>query len=115
MTSVPFSMGACPGVTRAGSAWRVRNWSKTWTRPPVSETGGRVHVFDQFRTLHAEPARVTPGQAPIEKGTEVIVASMDPDHGYLIVEPLGFSRSALSPQPSAVTEEETLKLQNRDT
>ena len=43
------------------------------------------------------------------------IASMDPDHGYLIVEPLGFSRSALSPQPSAVTEEETLRLQNRDT
>ena len=82
---------------------------------PISETGGRVHVFDQFRTLHAEPARVTPGQAPIEKGTAVIVASMDPDHGYLIVEPLGFSRTAFSPQPSTVSEEETLKLQNRDT
>jgi membrane protein implicated in regulation of membrane protease activity len=81
---------------------------------PVSEVGGRVHVFDQFRTLHVESARVSPGHPPIEKGTEVIVASLDPDHGYLIVEPLGFSRSAISPQPSAVAEEETLKLQNRD-
>src|SRR5207302_3346576 len=81
---------------------------------PISETGGRVHVFDQFRTLHAEPARVTPGQAPIEKGTEVIVASMDPDHGYLIVEPLGFSRTAIMPQPSAVRSEIRLEARNSE-
>jgi membrane protein implicated in regulation of membrane protease activity len=81
---------------------------------PISETGGRVHVFDQFRTLHVESARVSPGHPSIEKGAEVIVASMDPEHGYLIVEPLGFARSAISPQPAAVTEDETLKLRNRD-
>lgn len=67
---------------------------------PVTEAGGRVHLFDQYRTLHVKPARVGPGQAPIEKGTEVIVASIDPERDTLIVEPLGFSRSVRSePHP----------------
>jgi membrane protein implicated in regulation of membrane protease activity len=79
---------------------------------PVSESSGRVHVFDSFRTLHVEPARVSPGQPAIEKGTEVIVASMDPDHGYLIVEPLGFSRSSVRQQPSTVSPDETLQSRN---
>jgi hypothetical protein len=57
----------------------------------VTESGGRVHVFDQFRTLHVTPARVAPGAAPLEKGTEVIVAAMDPQRRFLVVEPLGFS------------------------
>jgi membrane protein implicated in regulation of membrane protease activity len=57
----------------------------------VTGEAGRVHIFDQFRTLHAEAARVVPGTPPIEKGTEVIVAAMDPDRRYLIVEPLGFT------------------------
>jgi hypothetical protein len=57
---------------------------------PVSATAGRVHVYDPYRTLHAEPARTDPGQAPLDKGMDVIVASIDPEHGYLIVEPLGF-------------------------
>ena len=57
----------------------------------VSEETGRVHVFDQYRTLHVTPARVPPGTEPIEKGTDVIIASMDPDRRYVVVEPLGFS------------------------
>jgi hypothetical protein len=57
---------------------------------PVSESGGRVHIYDRFRTLHTEPARVAPGQTAIEKGARVIVVSMDADRRYLIVEPLGF-------------------------
>jgi hypothetical protein len=81
---------------------------------PVSEIGGRVHVFDQFRTLHVEAARVDPGQPPIEKGTEVIVASMNPDQGYLIVEPLGFTRFAINTQPSAVRSEIRLEARNSD-
>jgi hypothetical protein len=60
----------------------------------VSDETGRVHVFDQYRTLHVAPARVAPGTEPIEKGTDVIVASMDPDRRYVVVEPLGFSRKS---------------------
>jgi membrane protein implicated in regulation of membrane protease activity len=58
---------------------------------PVSETGGRVHVYDQFHTLHVASARVTPGAGPMEKGSEAIVVSIDPNNRYLVVEPLGFS------------------------
>jgi membrane protein implicated in regulation of membrane protease activity len=56
---------------------------------PVGETGGRVHIFDHHRTLHSESARIPPGLAPIQKGTEVIVTALDPQRGTLIVEPLG--------------------------
>jgi len=58
---------------------------------PVTEEGGRVHLFDAFRTLHVSPARIAPGHEPLAKGAEIIVAAMDPDHRYVIVEPLGFS------------------------
>jgi len=58
---------------------------------PVSETAGRVHVFDQFRTLHVTPARVRPGAEGLTRGTEIIVASLPPDRHYVIVEPLGFT------------------------
>jgi membrane protein implicated in regulation of membrane protease activity len=63
---------------------------------PVSETAGRVHLYDQFHTLHVASARVAPGSAPIGRGTTVIVASADPDHRYLIVEPLGFATGSKS-------------------
>jgi membrane protein implicated in regulation of membrane protease activity len=65
---------------------------------PVSETGGRIHIYDQYHTLHVAAARLAPGAPPLERGTEVVVASADPDNRYLIVEPLGFSkeRPALS-------------------
>jgi membrane protein implicated in regulation of membrane protease activity len=58
---------------------------------PVSEGAGRIHVRDRFRTLHTLAARVAPGEPPIEKGTDVIIASMDAARRYVIVEPLGFS------------------------
>jgi membrane protein implicated in regulation of membrane protease activity len=81
---------------------------------PITETGGRVHLFDQYRTLHVKPARVRPGQAPIEKGTEVIVASMDPEQGSLIVEPLGFQRSAVSRPPAGVIQKSEREVQVRE-
>jgi membrane protein implicated in regulation of membrane protease activity len=80
----------------------------------VTETGGRVHVFDQYRTLHVKPARVGPGEAPIAKGTEVIVASMEPERGTLIVEPLGFHRSAASSPPSTVSQKSEREVQVRE-
>jgi membrane protein implicated in regulation of membrane protease activity len=58
---------------------------------PVSETAGRVHLRDRFRTLHVKSARLVPGVPPLGKGTEVIVVSIDADHRYVMVEPLGFS------------------------
>jgi hypothetical protein len=67
----------------------------------VTEDGGRIHVFDQFRTLHVTPARVAPGAAPIQKGTEVIVASMDPERRFVVVEPLGFSMEKRTPAETA--------------
>lgn len=57
----------------------------------VSDGAGRVHIYDQHRTLHSLSARVAPGGPTLEKGTDVIVASLDPERRYLIVEPLGFS------------------------
>lgn len=54
---------------------------------PVSETEGRIHVFDAFRTLHVEPARVTPGAANIAKGAGVKVTGISPDGDYVLVTP----------------------------
>jgi hypothetical protein len=88
---------------------------------PVSETGGRVHLFDQYRTLHVKPARVRPGEPPIANGTEVIVASLDLERDTLIVEPLGFQRSAISERQSAIRDSgravnppEEVELRNRE-
>ncbi|HET6384158.1 MAG TPA: hypothetical protein VFJ58_12265 [Armatimonadota bacterium] len=53
---------------------------------PVSETGGRIHVFDQFHTLHVEPARIRSGSAGAEKGAEVLVIGLDPEKKYLLVD-----------------------------
>jgi membrane protein implicated in regulation of membrane protease activity len=81
----------------------------------VSDSSGRVHVFDQFRTLHVASARVASGLPPIGKGTEVIVASMDLERGCVIVEPLGFSmklagqdKKELSPEQTPVSGEQSL-------
>jgi membrane protein implicated in regulation of membrane protease activity len=57
---------------------------------PVTETGGRVHIRDQHRTLHQAAARVAQGHKAVPKGARVIVAAMHPEQEYLIVEPLGF-------------------------
>lgn len=56
----------------------------------VTEGGGRVHIFDQFRTLHVASARVAAGEPPLAKGADVIVAAMDPGGRFVVVEPLGF-------------------------
>lgn len=54
---------------------------------PVSESEGRVHVFDAFRTLHVEPARLAPGAAPLAKGADAKVVGISSDGAYLIVAP----------------------------
>jgi membrane protein implicated in regulation of membrane protease activity len=58
---------------------------------PVSESTGRIHVRDRYRTLHVKPARVAPGAPPIAKSVEVIVASEDAQQRYVVVEPLEFT------------------------
>lgn len=52
---------------------------------PVSESEGRIHVFDAFRTLHVEPARVITGAATVGKGAGVRVTGISPDGDYLLV------------------------------
>lgn len=61
---------------------------------PISETAGRIHIRDRYRTLHVKPARVAPGAAPIAKGVEVIVASEDAQKRYVVVEPLGITTTS---------------------
>lgn len=52
---------------------------------PVSETSGRVMLYDDHGSLHDETCRVTPGSTAIERGRTVMVMDRDPK-GYLIVE-----------------------------
>lgn len=52
---------------------------------PVSETGGRIHIYDEFGTLHDETCRVVAGHPPIVKGRRVLVMDRD-SRGQLIVE-----------------------------
>jgi membrane protein implicated in regulation of membrane protease activity len=68
---------------------------------PVTETTGRVHLYDQYHTLHVMSARVAPGAPSIDKGSEVIIASSGPANRYVMVEPLGFS-TGKEPLPAAL-------------
>jgi hypothetical protein len=52
---------------------------------PVSETGGRIIVYDDFGSLHDETCRVVDGHPPIERGRRVLVMDRD-SHGNLLVE-----------------------------
>jgi hypothetical protein len=52
---------------------------------PVSDTGGRIMVYDDFGSLHDESCRVVAGQPPIERGRKVIVMDRD-SQGNLLVE-----------------------------
>ena len=52
---------------------------------PVSETGGRIHIYDEHGTLHDETCRVAAGHAPIGKGRRVLILDRDAQ-GQLIVE-----------------------------
>lgn len=51
---------------------------------PVTETAGRIFVYDEYGTLHDESCRVDAGQPAIEKGRKAIVLDCD-QKGYLIV------------------------------
>jgi len=53
---------------------------------PVSDTMGRVHVFDEHRTLHVETARLRTGNGPIPRGKEVLVVGISSGEGHLLVD-----------------------------
>jgi hypothetical protein len=56
---------------------------------PVSQTMGRIHVYDTFGTLHDESARLIPGDAdaePIAKGESVLLVLFDEEGGFFYVE-----------------------------
>lgn len=52
---------------------------------PVSETGGRIRIYDPHGSLHDETCRIAAGHAPIPKGRSAIVMDRDAQ-GNLIVE-----------------------------
>jgi hypothetical protein len=52
---------------------------------PVTQTAGRLHVYDEFGSLHDESCRVAAGYPTIERGRQALVIDMDPT-GNLIVE-----------------------------
>lgn len=51
---------------------------------PVTETAGRIFVYDEYGTLHDESCRVASGHPAIEKGHKAIVLDCD-QKGHLIV------------------------------
>jgi membrane protein implicated in regulation of membrane protease activity len=51
----------------------------------VTEGAGRIHVYDQFGTLHDESCRVAAAYPPIERGRSAMVVDRDA-RGSLIVE-----------------------------
>jgi membrane protein implicated in regulation of membrane protease activity len=65
---------------------------------PVTETTGRIHIYDPYHTLHVASARLAPGSTALQNGAEVIVVSAGPGDRYLLVEPLGFSTGGPAPR-----------------
>lgn len=51
---------------------------------PVGSTGGRIHVYDAYGTLHDEACRTLPNSSPIPKGATAMVEDID-SAGNLIV------------------------------
>jgi hypothetical protein len=57
---------------------------------PATESAGRIHVYDQYGTLHDESCCVVPGQPALPKGARAMVVSIDAETRRLIVEPAPF-------------------------
>ena len=60
----------------------------------VSESEGRVRIYDQHGTLHDEPCRVPAGHPAIAKRSTVLVMDRDGDDNW-IVEEVGARAEAL--------------------
>ena len=52
---------------------------------PVSETAGRIRIYDPHGSLHDETCRIATGHTPIAKGRFAMVLDRD-TQGNLIVE-----------------------------
>jgi hypothetical protein len=52
---------------------------------PVSASGGRIHVYDEFGTMHDESCRTAPNQNSIPKGHHARIVDIEVD-GTMIVE-----------------------------
>jgi hypothetical protein len=55
----------------------------------VDQTRGRVHVYDDFGTLHDVQARVASGHAPVSRGRTVLVTDYDAAQDRLVIEEVG--------------------------
>jgi len=53
----------------------------------VDDAHGRVHVYDDFGTMHDCTARTAPGKPAIDRGARVLVVDYDAAKDQLIVEP----------------------------
>ncbi len=52
----------------------------------VTETTGRIQIYDQYGTLHDESCRIREGQSSIEKGAQAIILDLDSDQKFLVEE-----------------------------
>lgn len=52
----------------------------------VSDSTGRVHVYDRFGTLHEEPCRLERGETPIERGEDALLIDWDEARRLFLVE-----------------------------
>lgn len=53
---------------------------------PISATSGRIHVYDEFGTLHDETCRLAPGQPPIDRGSFAFITDRDARGQFLVEE-----------------------------
>ncbi|MBW3622205.1 MAG: DUF1449 family protein [Armatimonadetes bacterium] len=53
---------------------------------PVTETSGRVHVYDRHGTLHIESCRIGPGEEAIPRNAKVLLVRHDPQRDLYRVE-----------------------------
>lgn len=53
---------------------------------PITQTTGRIHVYDTFGTLHVETCRLAPGQTTIERGDFAFISDRDASGQFLVEE-----------------------------
>ena len=55
----------------------------------VTTSGGRIHVYDAYGTLHDEACRALEGRAPIKKGAVAMVEDIDAKGNLIVREVAG--------------------------
>ncbi len=70
---------------------------------PVSNAAGRVHVYDQFGTLHEETCRLETGETPIEKGCEVLLIDYDDRRRLFLVARVGALPATAAERPRSTS------------